>query len=789
MLDINAISALGLQGGNFKDLTKLELFNYKNKNLRASLIYGENGTGKTTISKAFLKLRGIDKKEILQATLYNKESEAINTELNNKNIYVFNEDFINENVKLKRHGLDSIVIMGNQNRIDDKINKIIEKEKKPVETSLDEVEKNIAQFYRYSSPKFYLEKIKDKLRGPGSWAERDSKIKNNRQNSPVRADTYKKFNNGNKSLSKDDLIREFYKLLDKRNNISKLYLEKPIIGNAMVNLKSNINKINELLPKKVENPNLSTREENLISIVNQVDSKISLNKIEQYFATKRNYCPLCLQSISNDYQKNLVSSLKKILNKDVKNHQIELKNQRIKPISINFDKYKSIEGAIECKSKEENLNGKIDELNQKIEQKINTPYIPIYIDNSELFNKISDLEQALIKLNVNIDQYNKKIGSVSDINNKLEKINVEIASIEIQDDVVALEESKKKEKDLNLNEETLIKKKQDIDLRLEELTEEKKNVKIAIESINSSLKYIFFSSHRLSLKYENDEYTLYSRHESVLPDEISVGERNIIALCYFFSTIFQNRDKADYNKPYLIVIDDPVSSFDKENKIGIISYLKYKLSQFLEGNKKTKVLLLSHDLEVVADMEKAIKEISNIDKNNCRIFQLNNNQLISNDDQEKNEYSRMLKNIFKFALGEKEDINLEIGNEMRRVLEAYGTFNYKKGISKISYDDTILDKLRKEHRLYFKNLMYRIVLDGESHTRDRINRMSDLNIDQFISKEEKRRTARDIICFLYELDNIHVVTHLKEKGSQNDQSEKKEIEDTIEQWCNEIQCI
>lgn len=36
-----------------------------------------------------------------------------------------------------------------------------------------------------------------------------------------------------------------------------------------------------------------------------------------------------------------------------------------------------------------------------------------------------------------------------------------------------------------------------------------------------------------------------------------------------------------FNDEYLIIIDDPVSSYDFENKIGILSFLKLKLSQFL----------------------------------------------------------------------------------------------------------------------------------------------------------------------------------------------------------------
>ena len=41
-------------------------------------------------------------------------------------------------------------------------------------------------------------------------------------------------------------------------------------------------------------------------------------------------------------------------------------------------------------------------------------------------------------------------------------------------------------------------------------------------------------------------------------------------------------EKDAYDEEYLLVIDDPVSSYDFENRIGILSFLKYKLSMFLE---------------------------------------------------------------------------------------------------------------------------------------------------------------------------------------------------------------
>lgn len=46
-----------------------------------------------------------------------------------------------------------------------------------------------------------------------------------------------------------------------------------------------------------------------------------------------------------------------------------------------------------------------------------------------------------------------------------------------------------------------------------------------------------------------------------------------------------------YTKEALVVIDDPVSSFDLENKVGILSYLKSQLLKVLSGNKSSRVIL------------------------------------------------------------------------------------------------------------------------------------------------------------------------------------------------------
>lgn len=71
----------------------------------------------------------------------------------------------------------------------------------------------------------------------------------------------------------------------------------------------------------------------------------------------------------------------------------------------------------------------------------------------------------------------------------------------------------------------------------------------------------------------------------------------------------KNKDTA-YSNEYLIIIDDPISSYDFENKVGILSFLKYKLSQFLDGNENSRAIILTHDLLTLFDFEKMCEELN-----------------------------------------------------------------------------------------------------------------------------------------------------------------------------------
>lgn len=72
----------------------------------------------------------------------------------------------------------------------------------------------------------------------------------------------------------------------------------------------------------------------------------------------------------------------------------------------------------------------------------------------------------------------------------------------------------------------------------------------------------------------------------------------------------QNKEVSTaYGKEYLLIIDDPISSFDIENKVGIMSFLKYQLGQFLLGNVDTRAIIMTHDLLTFYDLNKIYEEL------------------------------------------------------------------------------------------------------------------------------------------------------------------------------------
>lgn len=779
------IERLKLQGGYFSEETSLNLFE---KNKRLSFIYGKNGSGKSTISKAVEKVAGDTENDIVRANLYDFDG---NVYANTGDIYVFNEDYVSRKVKIKEEGLNSIVLLGDLVNIEDKLANLNLKidEELEINTKLKNEANEYLDIYNEKSPKYWRTQINRGLTGNDKWAEREKDI-NDGKRSNVTEKVIDNIIDLSPNESLEDLKKRYAENFQLLNQIRNNGAEQ-IQDTIELKISYDELKVKMLLEKKIERPKLSEREQHLLWLVDH-EKMDQVNDMKSEFSKETvKVCPYCLRSITSKEKTELIEGIEKVLSKEVDNHLEDLRNSIIAPIKVDFSAMEILNSKNQSKCEDliDEINVEIANMGEAIRKKIHHPYDPIFDYSSRLSLLLNAYETCRKALQEDIDLYNDAVKKTETLKRKLADDNAAIAYYEVKTDIDKFRQAIDNQKQVN----ALM---QESDARMKKQKEEytslqaqKKNIKIADEIINRGLQYVFFSKDRLRIKVEDEKYVLYSRGKSVRPINVSTGERNIIALVYFFTELMENSEvKEGYNKKLIVVIDDPVSSFDFENKIGIMSLLKAKICDILKGNQDSQVLLMTHDIQCLYDLQKIGDEIekeSKRDKKQDKIAsssrELKNKEIVQLKDANRNEYSEILKRVYEYACDEKNGDKLTIGNLMRRALEAFSSFVYKKGITEISWNDDILEQIEDEdYRFHFKNLMYRLLLNGDSHMQERTNSLENPDYLKMISDEERKRTARELICFIYLLNKKHVLAHL---DGMND------VEKNISVWCAEIKAF
>lgn len=789
------ITGIRLCGANFESLADVLLLDpheensSKIKQVKGSLIYGRNGAGKSTLAKAVKKAKGEFQDTISQADfLGTNNTPLVLSEEEKSRIYVFDEDYIDKNIKLRESGLSTIIMLGQQAELEEQI-QAAHKELEEVNSELN-AQKSIVHEYEKveceKSPKYHMKCIRSALQGDDCWAGRDKIIKGNRQNTAIRDDTYKQFVTLSTTKTRDQLIIEFNETLKELRNAQQ--------GDASIqtrvptfSLDYDEEKLSNLLNTILEKPDLSERERYLLDLV-QTGKTAHLNYMFDLFSdAKICMCPTCMQPVSETYKHDLVQSIQKVLSKVFEEHQSSLQKFMLQDIEIDLTPFtKLTENTDLCLRLVSQINTTIKLNNIIIQGKIDNPFSPCEQRYQPITELLTQLTSALESLENERIAYNEKITDTRQIIIHLTEINNLIAHIDIQEhylNYLACDAQLKKER------EKLTEKQNDYKSakhRVDELEAQHKNFKVALSIINSNLSYIFFSNDRFKIDYQDENYVLLSNGKPVKPSQISQGERNIIGLCYFFANILQNQEEISaYSKEYLILIDDPVSSFDIENKTGIMSFLKYQLGKFMLGNKDTRAIIMTHDLLSYYDLEKVFDELIKASKEKYggekpiyKLYELKNRMLISFSYNNRQEYTELAKIVYNFALGNASEYELVIGNVMRQMLEAFSTFQYKKRIDDVSTDQNILAVLpEEEYRIYFENLMYRLILNNGSHRLNQTKSISDMNFFTVISSSEKQRTAKEILCFIFLLNERHLLSHLE--GCED-------VMTNLTLWCNEI---
>ena len=751
------LNEISIKGGPFTEFKSFPLFSK-----RLNVLYGRNGSGKSTIAKCIRNLgNAID-----DAPYQIEKPSSLNSEAFER-VFVFDEDFVAKNVQVEQDGLSTVVMLGQQIELAAELKKI-QGEKRDL----------VAKKNELVQQKLYLEdsrnkdsllslfnQIKKQLVMDDGWADRDKQIKGNVYKSSV-----------TKSLL-DELMemkitpQTYSKLQNEYVNKFEHYRKIRIDGQRLEFFPTSLitENFRNLLEVQIERPVLNNRDKSIIELVLSQHGDL-IEQIHPIFDNPMmTICPLCFRPISQSEKQGLFEKIQDLFSNKVDNfkHVLlsvigSLSNWKAIELSSRIKELIGSSVANEYLTVCINLQDIYSKLLYALHKRYENVYgTQVYFADWDKLHKISTrYTLAVANINSIITQYNKDIAQKEQLKDDLIAINKKIAAFRVFPSLDAYKEQLKKQDKIIRVLESIGQQVEDKDKELSNVYSNISQTSIALKFMNDALAYIFFDKKRMTLEFVNGKYALKSNGKDVRLKNVSTGERNAIALCYFFAKCFENHGKDDcYSDEMLVVLDDPITSFDKDNKVGMMSFLRWQVGEIYNGNQNSKVLIMSHDLSAAFQIQKMYMDINS---NACSFVELRHGELENKNCKGaiKNEYQLLMDDVFAIANGISNDIS-SIGNKMRKLEEAYSTFIANKGFASLLHDAEFLQKVPPEKQIFYQNFMSRLVLNTESHTEEKVYGLD--GFTPMFDEEEIRKTAKYLLMLFYHVDRFHLKSYLKDK--------------------------
>nr|WP_241208606.1 AAA family ATPase [Helicobacter pylori] len=711
-----------------------------------NIIFGNNGCGKTSLTRAFELLISKNKRIEKYRTISTAESPSIEFECKDESytiepngdirvppfkVEIYNSDFLHNNAPfnsefgLKKLDDGTIILEGS----------VLGEETKEINQLKDcrgKVEKR-------------QKKIKDENDSENTLsAKQESEIKKyNEEIKKIR----EKVTSRTIQITPNEIgINDFCKV--SKNHFK--YQE-----DALMNLEKDFDELNEAMKKfddlkEMELPKdyqtIKDKLESLFSFdidkeAGQVSEKIKehISKVGREFIERGiklqkempdNACPFCTQKILNGIIQDYTSYFNKSIesfNQNSLNMSETLKNTlnqwNIKEILQSFERFEPFMKKDFSTNKEslekalEQIKALLEELQKEVDKKEG-------VKNEE---KFQETDKKLLEIQENIQQC---VGETRNILNqkkeqkeKLKKLKTELKEARIKkakhdsyDWQKSKEEAERKLSVLNHGYERLNCLLEKIDNKLKELNDQKRpDIKI----INNYLKALNLPKYSLNKDYRivlNSVDLENSKAKMILSD----GEKTTLTFAYFLARL-KSFYKKEGLKNLVVVIDDPISSLDEQriyNTTCLVAKINQELvGEALENKDKVQVFVLTHNHTFMARL------INMVDKKHARYFQLERhqnqlkivckNKVVGYFDTF---YLLLFKEVYAFAKKEKVQDNfneaINYGNKVRVLLESFLKINFINpflGANSV-FDESKIKKLIEtangEVELNFSNLPF-----------------------------------------------------------------------------------
>lgn len=401
----------------------------------------------------------------------------------------------------------------------------------------------------------------------------------------------------------------------------------------------------------------------------------------------------------------------------------------------------------------DSLNNKLEDWKSVLLTKQNNPFeIPQRTINEISISEIDVYDVAFDKVRQYIENHNKKFDGLEDIvkanKQKLELhyVSEEVSKFEYLYKIEQINKLQEEQTKINIEVASLEKE-------VNFLKDKLSNETLGLSDFNERL-WNFLGRNDLSLERRTEGGYFVKRNniEEAKSRSLSEGERTAIALVYFITKLKENGNKIENT---IVVIDDPISSFDSNHLFHANFFIKNECKNALQ------LFVLTHNFHLFTLQKEWMKIEKTKDANNKTIDlhclylvkpKMNNdvrNGNIENADRIlsdfDSEYHLLFSSVKQFCDNPQTDyITVHtIANICRQLLESFMTFKYgRKKLEKCFDEITDFENLAKIRKF----------VNHFSHRTDNGASMSGFNDNIFA---EADKIVPDVLNLIEHIDKIH----------------------------------
>ena len=702
-------------------------FELKDKFEKFNIFFGVNGSGKSALAE-WLK------------EFYSESSQLFDSQYVIKNLKLSETDEIN-----------GVKVSIGETQVNNDISKeMLEIANASISTNID-LKRDKLETLKTSLTTLietYLKNVKHKFKGI------DIRQKPNIASNPLKVknswiNEYRKYTENNEDIEEINNV-SIHNLTLKIERAEKKLRD---LKNTTIDLDENrINNIRNILKKKIYKPNFEITK-NILDwlddgILIHSDSLIDHNKdtsnLKGHDIIECKFC-------GNQFK--IANVIQKVL---------EVKNEEYSSMITEFDKFEKvlkslINLSILDDENKKKVNNAITNILNQINQKKDEPEKALLLiddDIQTVYSLVNFQKKEIETTKSLISNINKKLHNLEDlakyIMGKYIFESEEILSLENK--IFALENSISRDEDAKADNI------QQIDYYNEQLSEYSDFLRLA----NYELQYLGLNFKLTTLK-SGAGYGLIHINQKIRlsVDDLSEGELRILAFIHFYYSLFENYNAQYYKfKPVInqIIIDDPVTSLDMENRIMVIQ----RINSLMDKTKNTPINVFvfthsSYDYHNFAYNIKTKKSYWRIFKDEfgySSIEKVDNNKLKNYSDYYKNYFLE----ISNFAiLGKTKLKNIQnvyvYANKMRMIIESHARSNYYIG----EVTERNIEKIKKYYNVKDVELprilnsinLINSLSHGKSYYDEIVNE---------VSIRELQKSVRHLIKLMFDLDSNHVET-------------------------------